>query len=161
MEKDASGSSARNRERFARLGKKEPEASFSIFQPPQNRFLLSAPEQNRTETVQNRTGRQFKTGFLIFGDSIGWWSVPCKGSSGVACRIRHCWRATGAAGFAKGAFASGPRAGSMPARGPNRQPSSPLASCVKLRGFGGWPPLRMDGNGKAGCRLPPALILEA
>jgi len=29
-------------------------------------FLLSGPEQNRTETVQNRTGRRNKTGFSFF-----------------------------------------------------------------------------------------------
>jgi hypothetical protein len=27
-------------------------------------FVVSGPEQNRTETVQNRTGRRSKTGFL-------------------------------------------------------------------------------------------------
>ena len=73
---------------------------------------MSGPEQNRTETVQNRTGRRNKTGFLFLGNAIGWWSVPCKRLLEVARRIRLCWRATGAAGFAKGAFASGPCADS-------------------------------------------------
>jgi len=35
-------------------------------------FFLSGPEQNRTETVQNRTGRRNKTGFLRFATAIDW-----------------------------------------------------------------------------------------
>jgi hypothetical protein len=33
---------------------------------------LSGPEQNRTETEQNRTGRRNKTGFLRFATAIDW-----------------------------------------------------------------------------------------
>ena len=36
---------------------------------------MSGPEQNRTETEQNRTGRRNKTGFLRLAAAIDWWPV--------------------------------------------------------------------------------------
>jgi hypothetical protein len=89
-------------------------------------FFLSGPEENRTEVVQNRTGRRNKTGFVRADVAIDWSSALWKRSSSVARRIRLCWRATGAAGFAKGAFASGPRVGVMLSRGPNLAAIKPL-----------------------------------
>ena len=116
----------------------------SICQLP--RKAMSGPEQNRTETVQNRTGRRSKTGFLLLGIEV----------DGIE-RVRDdTWSSSAGYGSAGGqperrALPKGPlpRCCGMkdfvPQHFQSRQ--GPLAQCDKLRGFGGSAPKMRD------CRM--------
>jgi len=125
--------------------------SNSVASVTEDSLLLSGPEQNRTATVQNRTPRRNKTGFVPFVAAIVWWRAAWLGGSSVAPQDT--------------ALPEGNRSGGLRQWGvrlraacrrhvgtrsePGRHPA-PLAACGKLRGGGGWPPTSV---GKAGNAL--------
>ena len=114
----------------------------TVIEQQSSRELLvsvSGPEQNRTETVQNRTGRRFKTGFLRVEIEV----------DGIERVKNDTWSSSAGYGSAGGqperrALPKGPlpRGRGMEYFVPRhlKTRSGPLAQSVKLRGFGGWPP---------------------